>query len=641
MSPERNALLIATSNYSDPGLTRLRAPAGDAASFAEVLADPSIGGFTVSTLIDRPTDEVKEEIEGFFEDVRPDALLLLYLTGHGVLSKTRRLYFATTTTKLNRLRATSIEDGFVHDVMKQSRSRSILLVLDCCHSGAFAKGLVPKGSVGIDVEQRFEGQGRVILTASSELEYAFEDADADATLSELTTAPPGSLFTRYLVEGLKTGEGDVDSDGFISVDELYDYAYDRVRKRSTHQTPSRSTTGHGDLLIARNPHRASIPQDVRTAIDQALTNPWEAIREAAVKQLGDLRNTRDAPSAAAIDSALRRALSDEAPSVTAAAIKALGLGPQAEPETGMGLPQRLLQSDLGGAGRSSRSGVATPRRAGAKKKAAVQSLPAKPGRQSSSAPPHETVVLTRESVLELIERHSGITLSQVAAAYGGQDKEALAVLTNLRLDGLLEQRGQGWHRTHREGIGLKRRKELATGGSRLTPETGPDMAREQRPSINAVVPPSPTRVARQRRPASVRETVVLTRESVLELIERRSGITLPQVAAAYGVQQKEALAVLTDLRLDGVLEQRGQGWHATHRVGLGLKLTNQLAFSGSPFTRETALDLVRAQPGITLSEIEEVFRVRRRDAVELVTRMRHDGLIELRGSGLHPRRRVD
>ena len=85
-----------------------RAPTGDVRALGEVLADSSVGGFDVRALINRPTGEVAQEIEGFFEQARLSDLLLLYISGHGVLSPTRRLYFATTSTNLKYLRATAI-----------------------------------------------------------------------------------------------------------------------------------------------------------------------------------------------------------------------------------------------------------------------------------------------------------------------------------------------------------------------------------------------------------------------------------------------------------------------------------------------------------------------------------------------------
>src|SRR5262245_24191096 len=114
----RRALLVATARYDDPALAALRAPTGDVAALAAVLGDSEIGGFEVQQLIDQPADELRKQIETFFDEGRPHDLLLLYVSGHGVLSQSRRFYFATSTTSMQLLRSTAIEDSFVNDVMQ-------------------------------------------------------------------------------------------------------------------------------------------------------------------------------------------------------------------------------------------------------------------------------------------------------------------------------------------------------------------------------------------------------------------------------------------------------------------------------------------------------------------------------------------
>src|SRR3954469_20774626 len=276
----RQALLIATAAYSDPGLAALRAPTGDVAALAGVLGDEAIGDFEVRKLIDRPTEDLRGEIEEFFGDGRPRDLLLLYVSGHGVLSQSRRFYFATASPSMQLLRSTAIEDSFVNDVMQGSRARSIVLVLDCCHSGAFGKGLAPKSATTVDVEHRFEGQGRVTLSASTELEYAFEET----AVSELDPAAPGSLFTRSVVEGLRSGDADLDEDGRISVDDLYDYVCRRVRERSVHQTPGMAGDIRGEITIARSARRPQLPPELASAAQSNLVG----IREGAVAELAAL-----------------------------------------------------------------------------------------------------------------------------------------------------------------------------------------------------------------------------------------------------------------------------------------------------------------------------------------------------------------
>jgi uncharacterized caspase-like protein len=325
---ERRALLVAADEYVDPALTQLRAPVGDVNALAEVLGDAMLGDFEVGRMINRPTEETKRAIESFFEEARPGDLLLLYMSGHGVLSQTRHFYFATASTELKWLRATAIEDTFVNDVMQHSRARSIVLIVDCCHSGAFARGLTPKGPSAVDVVPRFEGRGRVTLTASTELEYAFEEAGRGDSVSNLGASAPGSIFTRFLVEGIQTGAADANRDGEISIDEIYDYVYARVREHSPHQTPGKGGGGYGDLIVAHG-RKASLQLDVR----QALASPLAGVREATVAELTQMRTAANPGMRQTIDKALRGLLDDDSQRVRDAAAAALGDAPGAQPGT--------------------------------------------------------------------------------------------------------------------------------------------------------------------------------------------------------------------------------------------------------------------------------------------------------------------
>ena len=95
----RHALIIASYEFTDPGLSALRAPAHDAARLGEVLGDPRIGGFDVHTMINSSAAEVNEAIEDFFADRSPDDLLVLHFSGHGVKDEAGELHFATSGTK--------------------------------------------------------------------------------------------------------------------------------------------------------------------------------------------------------------------------------------------------------------------------------------------------------------------------------------------------------------------------------------------------------------------------------------------------------------------------------------------------------------------------------------------------------------
>src|SRR5690242_15315958 len=87
----RSALVVATTTYADPSLRGLRAPAHDAAELRELLADPRIGGFAVTSVLDGTAQQVRLAVEEFLLERRPEDLLLVYLSCHGLVDLRRRL----------------------------------------------------------------------------------------------------------------------------------------------------------------------------------------------------------------------------------------------------------------------------------------------------------------------------------------------------------------------------------------------------------------------------------------------------------------------------------------------------------------------------------------------------------------------
>ena len=247
----RLALVVATATYTDTGLRLLRAPAQDAADLAHVLADPGIGGFTVTTVIDQPAQQIRLAVEDFLDGRGTGDLLLVYLSCHGLLDARRRLYFAAADTRKDRLGSTGVESAWVLDQLEHCRARRQVLILDSCFSGAFAHGA--KGEADVGLRDRFigQGRGRMVLTASAATEYSFEGEPTDAVTSA------GSVFTAALVQGLRTGAADTDHDGRISVDDAYAYVFDQVRGHGHGADPATLAVWCGRTNPAR-------PQPLRT-----------------------------------------------------------------------------------------------------------------------------------------------------------------------------------------------------------------------------------------------------------------------------------------------------------------------------------------------------------------------------------------
>jgi hypothetical protein len=97
----------------------------------------------------------------------------------------------------------------------------------------------------VGVIERLSGRGTAVLTASSATEYAWEGDD-------LSGEGMPSVFTGAVVKGLETGEADLDGDGTISVDELYEYVLEKVREATPKQTPNKQSQVVGELVVAQS-----------------------------------------------------------------------------------------------------------------------------------------------------------------------------------------------------------------------------------------------------------------------------------------------------------------------------------------------------------------------------------------------------
>ena len=236
------ALLIANSVYDDTNLSRLVTPEADVYALAKVLRDQDIGDFdeVEPPLKDESTRTIMVAIARFFAKKKPDDLLLLYFSGHGILDSRGSLYLAGRDTDHELINATAVPSTFINERVVESNSKQKVLILDCCYSGAFARGT--KGQAGKDVNtaNRFNGRGQVVLTATDATQYAWE---GDAVIGEAQN----SVFTRYLVQGLETGEADSNKDGLITLDEWYDYVQEQVTKEIPTQTPGKFANQQGKL----------------------------------------------------------------------------------------------------------------------------------------------------------------------------------------------------------------------------------------------------------------------------------------------------------------------------------------------------------------------------------------------------------
>ena len=324
MSDQRKALIVANDQYEQEALRNLLAPAADAEALRRVLGDPQIGGFAVQVVHNEPSYVIQAQIEDLFSDSRPDDLLLLHFSGHGLKSESGELFFAASNTRPNRLGSTAVSADFVWRCMQDSRSHSVVLLLDCCYGGAFPQGVKVRTSGDVNVLDSFPhertggGRGRAVITASNAMGYAFE---GDQLADDRRGRP--SVFTNALVEGLATGDADRDEDGWISLNELYDYVYDKVREQNPHQTPSRKVDLEGELYLARSRRRRIHPVPIPPDLQVALTETNTYARLGAVSELRSQLASDNLPAAVGAYEALAELARTDIQSVANPATAAL------------------------------------------------------------------------------------------------------------------------------------------------------------------------------------------------------------------------------------------------------------------------------------------------------------------------------
>ena len=245
------ALLIGVSEYQ-PGLNPLPGSVLDVDALREVLVHPEMGDFAetdVFILKNPQRQEMEDQIYRLFANRSRDDLLLFYFSGHGVKDDRGQLYLANCNTRKDNgqlVDSTAVATTYLQNKINSSKSQRQVIILDCCFSGAIAQGMTIKDDGVVDVNAYLGGKGRAILTSSTATEYSFG--------SETTEETGLSVYTRYLIEGIKTGAADTDDDGYIGVDELHEYAARCVKEAAPAMTPKFYPVEEGyKIILAKSP----------------------------------------------------------------------------------------------------------------------------------------------------------------------------------------------------------------------------------------------------------------------------------------------------------------------------------------------------------------------------------------------------
>jgi uncharacterized caspase-like protein len=190
-----------------------------------------------------------------------DDTVLIFFAGHGAPETDPRglerdglaKYLIPADAEEDDLYSSALPMDELHTIFNRIEAERIVAFLDACYSGA-AGGRTfaarKTRAAGIDdqfLERLTRSKGRAIITASRPSEVSIE-------LPELGHG----IFTYYLVNGLK-GAADLNGDGIISLQELYEYVEQQVSTKSRavggNQHPVMKGEMEGVLPLAKAPGR--------------------------------------------------------------------------------------------------------------------------------------------------------------------------------------------------------------------------------------------------------------------------------------------------------------------------------------------------------------------------------------------------
>jgi hypothetical protein len=238
---DRWAVVIGVGRYESDGIPKLKYAVSDAEAIYQILI--ASAGFKkehVLLLTDKterkPTLRTIRWALGTFlsRSAKKDDTVLIFFAGHGAPEIDPRgverdglaKYLIPIDADPDDLYSSAFPMDELQTVFGRIEAERVVAFLDACYSGTaggrtFSSRRTRTGS-GDDVflERLTRSRGRAIMTASRPSEVSIE-------VSELGHG----LFTYYLLQGLKGG-GDLNRDGIVSLQELYEYVEQQVAGKS-------------------------------------------------------------------------------------------------------------------------------------------------------------------------------------------------------------------------------------------------------------------------------------------------------------------------------------------------------------------------------------------------------------------------
>jgi hypothetical protein len=225
---ELYALIVGVGQYQDSHIPALSRAVKDAKDFHAFLKERehlfSRGNMTLLIDDQATRANVVHALRHALGKARQDDIVVIYLSGHGLTDPavSNEFYFGTHDARLDNLFGTAL---LMNDsnLFRGIKSDNVLLLTDACHSGGFSPGLdrlIAKSATRFF--SIFDGaRGRIAISSSRPEEDSYEKLMYG-----------NSIFTHFLLKGLRGQAVHEVARDVVTVDDLYKYVHENTRLAS-------------------------------------------------------------------------------------------------------------------------------------------------------------------------------------------------------------------------------------------------------------------------------------------------------------------------------------------------------------------------------------------------------------------------
>jgi len=257
------ALVIGVSDYNETTINDLEFCRNDGEKILETLRTI---GYDASNNIHNGLighvkfDQLRNSIYDFFANPNNGAndTLIFYYSGHGIPDNDGDVYLSTSEVKPEEPYRFGFSFSDLTRRINNCVSTKIIIILDCCYSGAvkISKGIgkgtedsvanVATAAINDKSKTFQDNKGVCLLAASQATQEAYALSEGE-----------NSLFTHYLIEGLKGNEEALDINGNVTAESLGKYVHSSIvnlpADKRPRQIPIRKMEVTDEIIIAQYP----------------------------------------------------------------------------------------------------------------------------------------------------------------------------------------------------------------------------------------------------------------------------------------------------------------------------------------------------------------------------------------------------